>query len=135
MPVPVVFGFVLERASPLVAWSHQVIGEILAGIVLGPSVLGRINTFTVSLFPAASLGTFGVIANLGASRQRDQCACCQWVGVFFPSPPPLWWGVRVLLGLDGPFLDPALLPARPPAVALASPVRPGFWGHTGGAVS
>lgn len=54
----------------------QVIGEIIAGIILGPSVLGRIPGFTATVWPTAapigasgtpynSTTTFYVVANMG----------------------------------------------------------------------
>jgi Kef-type K+ transport system membrane component KefB len=42
-----------------------VIGEIIAGIILGPSILGSIPGFTETLFPKASLSFLSVVANLG----------------------------------------------------------------------
>ena len=54
-------GIVLRRlGQPLV------IAEVLAGIALGPSLLGAISpgTFTL-LFPPASLGTLGLVSQLG----------------------------------------------------------------------
>ncbi len=40
-------------------------GEVLGGILLGPSVVGRIPGFTDALFPAASLPVLNNVANLG----------------------------------------------------------------------
>ena len=54
-------GIVLRRlGQPLV------IAEVLAGIALGPSLLGAISpaTFTL-LFPQSSLGTLGLVSQLG----------------------------------------------------------------------
>jgi Kef-type K+ transport system membrane component KefB len=43
-----------------------VMGEILAGLLLGPSVLGQVAPSVMSfLFPPASLGTLGVLSQLG----------------------------------------------------------------------
>ena len=42
-----------------------VIGEILAGVVLGPSVLGYIPGFESSVFPAYSLATLNIFAQIG----------------------------------------------------------------------
>jgi Kef-type K+ transport system membrane component KefB len=46
---------------------HQprVIAEVLTGIILGPSIMGRIPGFTNAIFPAASIPAFTVAANLG----------------------------------------------------------------------
>ncbi|KNE54137.1 hypothetical protein AMAG_00137 [Allomyces macrogynus ATCC 38327] len=43
----------------------RVIAEVIGGILLGPSALGQIPGFTKALFPASSLGMFGLIANFG----------------------------------------------------------------------
>lgn len=43
----------------------RVIAEIIGGILLGPSVLGRIPGFTNAIFPAASMPTLSAAANLG----------------------------------------------------------------------
>ena len=42
-----------------------VIGEILAGVILGPSVLGYIPGFESNLFPAYSLATLQIFAQVG----------------------------------------------------------------------
>ena len=42
-----------------------VIGEILAGVILGPSVLGYIPNFESKLFPAYSLATLQIFAQVG----------------------------------------------------------------------
>ncbi|KAJ6179754.1 hypothetical protein N7519_010215 [Penicillium mononematosum] len=43
----------------------RVIAEVIGGIVLGPSVMGRIPGFTDAIFPAASIPSLNVVANLG----------------------------------------------------------------------
>ncbi|CAF0903198.1 unnamed protein product [Adineta ricciae] len=43
----------------------QVIGQIIAGIIFGPSVLGNIPAWTNTVWPESSLKTFQLIANLG----------------------------------------------------------------------
>ncbi|PYH48069.1 Kha1p [Aspergillus saccharolyticus JOP 1030-1] len=43
----------------------RVIAEVIAGVVLGPSVLGRIPGFTEAIFPKASLPGLSLVANLG----------------------------------------------------------------------
>ncbi|KEF56978.1 uncharacterized protein A1O9_07168 [Exophiala aquamarina CBS 119918] len=43
----------------------RVIAEVLTGILLGPSVMGRIPGFTSHIFPPASMPAFSLAANLG----------------------------------------------------------------------
>ncbi|RMZ75430.1 hypothetical protein DV737_g5286, partial [Chaetothyriales sp. CBS 132003] len=43
----------------------RVIAEVITGIVLGPSVCGRIPGFTTTIFPTASMPAFTLAANLG----------------------------------------------------------------------
>ncbi|KAJ5167606.1 uncharacterized protein N7482_003200 [Penicillium canariense] len=43
----------------------RVIAEVIGGIILGPSVMGRIPGFTDAIFPAASIPSLNVVANLG----------------------------------------------------------------------
>ncbi|EPS26329.1 hypothetical protein PDE_01265 [Penicillium oxalicum 114-2] len=43
----------------------RVIAEVIAGVVLGPSVMGRIPGFTDAIFPTASIPSLNVVANLG----------------------------------------------------------------------
>lgn len=43
----------------------RVIAEVITGILLGPSVFGRIPGFTDSIFPPESLPVFNLAANLG----------------------------------------------------------------------
>src|SRR5580693_4669368 len=44
----------------------RVIGEICGGILLGPSVLGRISPqFSTRLFPESSLGSLDVLSTIG----------------------------------------------------------------------
>ncbi|KAF3046726.1 K(+)/H(+) antiporter [Didymella keratinophila] len=43
----------------------RVISEIIGGILLGPSVFGRIPGFTESIFPAQSMTNLNLVANLG----------------------------------------------------------------------
>lgn len=59
-----VFTRVLGR---ILSYIHQpaVIGEIIGGIILGPSILGLIPGWSTTFFPTWSLPTFGVVANLG----------------------------------------------------------------------
>ncbi|KAJ2809064.1 K(+)/H(+) antiporter [Coemansia guatemalensis] len=48
-------------------WAYQptVISEILGGILLGPTVLGRWKAFTENVFPKASLVNLNLVANFG----------------------------------------------------------------------
>lgn len=43
----------------------RVIAEVITGIILGPSIMGRIPGFTAAIFPAASMPGFSLAANLG----------------------------------------------------------------------
>ncbi|GJC98793.1 sodium/hydrogen exchanger family protein [Colletotrichum higginsianum] len=43
----------------------KVIAEVIAGILLGPSVFGRIPGFTDAIFPANSMAPFRLVANIG----------------------------------------------------------------------
>ncbi|KAL3291279.1 potassium:hydrogen antiporter [Colletotrichum asianum] len=43
----------------------RVIAEVIAGILLGPSVLGRIPGFTAAIFPPNSMPPFRLAANIG----------------------------------------------------------------------
>lgn len=55
------FGFVCKKIG-----QPSVIGEIVAGIILGPSVVGAyFPEFSSFLFPASSLGNLGVMSQVG----------------------------------------------------------------------
>lgn len=43
----------------------KVIAEVIGGILLGPSVLGRIPGFTDAIFPTESMPNLSLVANLG----------------------------------------------------------------------
>ncbi|CAF0903180.1 unnamed protein product [Adineta ricciae] len=43
----------------------QVIGQIIAGIIFGPSILGNIPAWTNAMWPESSLASFKLIASLG----------------------------------------------------------------------
>jgi len=61
MLVARVFGFVCRKIG-----QPSVIGEIVAGIVLGPSLVGAyFPAFSSFLFPASSLGNLGVMSQFG----------------------------------------------------------------------
>lgn len=53
-------GLVLQRI-----YEPMVIAEMLAGIILGPSVLGQIPGFTAAIFPPASIGALAMVAQYG----------------------------------------------------------------------
>ncbi|KAH7128477.1 potassium:hydrogen antiporter [Dendryphion nanum] len=42
-----------------------VIAEVITGIILGPSLMGRIDGFTNTIFPPASMPVFSLAANIG----------------------------------------------------------------------
>jgi Kef-type K+ transport system membrane component KefB len=43
----------------------RVIAEVITGIILGPSIMGRIPGFTNAIFPTTSMPAFSLAANLG----------------------------------------------------------------------
>ena len=43
----------------------RVIAEVITGVLLGPSVFGRIPVFTDAIFPEASIPNLNLVANLG----------------------------------------------------------------------
>lgn len=43
----------------------RVIMEVVGGIILGPSALGRIPGYMDTIFPASSLGYISLVANMG----------------------------------------------------------------------
>ena len=43
----------------------RVIAEVIGGILLGPSVLGRVPGFTDAIFPQASMPNLSMAANIG----------------------------------------------------------------------
>lgn len=43
----------------------RVIAEVLTGIILGPSIMGRVPGFTTTIFPTTSMPAFTLAANLG----------------------------------------------------------------------
>ncbi|KAK4986539.1 hypothetical protein LTR50_005223 [Elasticomyces elasticus] len=43
----------------------RVIAEVIGGVLLGPSVMGRIPGFTAAIFPSAAMPNLSLIANLG----------------------------------------------------------------------
>lgn len=79
--------FIWNSGSPLTLWLFQVclilvtcnlvnipfskirqpkvISEVIAGVILGPTVLGQIPNFTKTMFPAASIPGLSLTSNLG----------------------------------------------------------------------
>ncbi|BFZ63650.1 hypothetical protein YB2330_004782 [Saitoella coloradoensis] len=43
----------------------RVIAEVIGGVLLGPSVMGRIPSFTSTIFPPAAIPNLSLVANLG----------------------------------------------------------------------
>uniref|UniRef100_A0A6B2KY45 Cation/H+ exchanger transmembrane domain-containing protein n=1 Tax=Arcella intermedia TaxID=1963864 RepID=A0A6B2KY45_9EUKA len=43
----------------------RVIAEVIAGILLGPTAMGRIPGFTATIFPASRLNILSIVANIG----------------------------------------------------------------------
>lgn len=43
----------------------RVVGEVIGGILLGPSILGRIPGFSATIFPKESIPNLSNVANLG----------------------------------------------------------------------
>jgi Kef-type K+ transport system membrane component KefB len=43
----------------------RVIAEVIGGILLGPSVMGRIPGFTMAIFPTAAMPNLNLVANIG----------------------------------------------------------------------
>lgn len=42
----------------------RVIAEVIGGILLGPTAFGRIKGFTTTIFPAAAMPNFNLVANV-----------------------------------------------------------------------
>lgn len=43
----------------------QVISEVIGGLILGPSIMGRVPGFTQNIFPPASIPGLTLVANIG----------------------------------------------------------------------
>ncbi|GKZ21316.1 K(+)/H(+) antiporter [Aspergillus brasiliensis] len=56
-----------DSSNPIIIFIIQprVIAEVIAGVLLGPSVMGRIPGFTDAIFPTASIPNLNLVANLG----------------------------------------------------------------------
>lgn len=50
---------------PHLSQQPAVIAEVITGIVLGPTVMGRIPNFTNTIFPKANMAIFGTFAEVG----------------------------------------------------------------------
>ncbi|KAL4879485.1 Sodium/hydrogen exchanger family-domain-containing protein [Aspergillus karnatakaensis] len=67
----IIQAFIIIVLCRLLHWPLQkirqprVIAEVIGGIVLGPSVMGRIPNFTDSIFPAESIPNLNLFANVG----------------------------------------------------------------------
>ncbi|KAL4781007.1 Sodium/hydrogen exchanger family-domain-containing protein [Aspergillus varians] len=67
----IIQAFIIIVLSRLLHWplslirQPRVIAEIIAGIILGPSVMGRVPNFTDSIFPTASIPNLNLFANVG----------------------------------------------------------------------
>ena len=63
--------FVILTACRLTSWALSkinlpgVVGEMIAGVILGPTVLGRIPGWTTVLFPSASMPVLSTVATFG----------------------------------------------------------------------
>ncbi|KAK4058639.1 K(+)/H(+) antiporter [Microbotryomycetes sp. JL221] len=55
-----ILGFFLKKIR-----QPQVIAEVIAGILIGPSVFGRIPNFSRRIFPAPSIPLLNLVANIG----------------------------------------------------------------------
>ncbi|KAK4053197.1 K(+)/H(+) antiporter [Microbotryomycetes sp. JL201] len=55
-----ILGFFLKKLR-----QPQVIAEVIAGILVGPSVLGRVPNFTRRIFPPPSIPLLNLVANIG----------------------------------------------------------------------
>ncbi|HEV2275998.1 MAG TPA: cation:proton antiporter, partial [Acidobacteriaceae bacterium] len=94
--VALVCGWVARRLG-----QARVIGEIIGGILVGPSVFGRIAPHAAqTLFPASSLGSFETLSTIGLilflfligseldyahlRRQRKTAAFASGMSIFFP---------------------------------------------------
>ncbi|SCV69534.1 BQ2448_2554 [Microbotryum intermedium] len=67
----IVQAFIIVALSRILAFflrklrQPQVIAEVIGGLLLGPSVFGRIPNFTRRIFPAPSVPYLNLVANLG----------------------------------------------------------------------
>ncbi|KAL3473784.1 Sodium/hydrogen exchanger family-domain-containing protein [Aspergillus californicus] len=67
----IIQAFVIIVLCHLIHWplsklrQPRVIAEVIAGIVLGPSIMGRVPGFTDSIFPSESIPNLNLFANVG----------------------------------------------------------------------
>ncbi|KKK25271.1 hypothetical protein ARAM_000700 [Aspergillus rambellii] len=67
----IIQAFIIIVLSRLLHWplskirQPRVIAEVIGGILLGPSVMGRIPGFTDAIFPSDSIPNLNLVANLG----------------------------------------------------------------------
>ncbi|KAL4942303.1 hypothetical protein BDV06DRAFT_165629 [Aspergillus oleicola] len=67
----IIQAFIIIVLSRLLHWplskirQPRVIAEVIAGIILGPSVMGRIPNFSDSIFPSESIPNLNLFANVG----------------------------------------------------------------------
>lgn len=63
--------FVILAACRITSWALSkinlpaVVGEMVAGVILGPTVLGRIPGWSTTLFPSASMSILSTVATFG----------------------------------------------------------------------
>ena len=81
----------------------RVVGEVLGGILLGPSVIGRIPGFTDAIFPADSIPNLSNVANLGLILFLFIIGLEVDLRYFFSN-----WKVALSVGLAGMILPFAL---------------------------
>lgn len=79
------FGFLLKKL-------HQpaVMAEVIAGLVLGPTVLCRFPAFKETVFPAESMGNLKLIADFGLMLYMFLVGVEVGYSVLvYPSDPPI----------------------------------------------
>jgi Kef-type K+ transport system membrane component KefB len=81
----------------------RVVGEVLGGILLGPSVIGRIPGFTDAIFPEDSIPNLSNVANLGLILFLFIIGLEVDLRYFFSN-----WKVALSVGLAGMILPFAL---------------------------
>jgi Kef-type K+ transport system membrane component KefB len=64
---PVIIMGIIQLLSLLLSRIRQprVIAEVISGVILGPSIMGRIPGFTASIFPAASFPMLSLTSTIG----------------------------------------------------------------------
>lgn len=51
--------------GPFTLFDHDRIAEVIGGILLGPTALGRWTWFSSTIFPTQSMGPLSLLANIG----------------------------------------------------------------------